>query len=252
MEKTIRFIPLIAALALAALPAAAQITAAVAANAQPAMEEMRVDFKKATGADVKAVYGSSGKLTTQIKNGAPFDIFISADMEFPDSLAKWGYAAGKPRPYAYGKLVLWTTRAIDPALGPAALSGPGIGKIALADPLRAPYGRESVKALKKAGVYDAVKDKFVYGESIGQVNQYILLGAVDIGFTAKSVVVAADMQGKGKWAEVDSSLYDPIAQGAVVCKYGSENNPTLSAKFLEYLYSPPARAIFAKYGYKLP
>lgn len=234
------------------VPGFPQITAAVAANAQHAFEEIRAEFKKSTGTEVKAIYGASGKLTTQIRNGAPFDVFVSADMEFPDSLAKWGYAVGKPRPYAYGKLVLWTTKDFDPASGLAVLTGKGVGKIALGDPQRAPYGREAVKAAKRAGVYDAVKDRFVYGESIAQVNQYILLGAADIGFTAKSVVMAADMQGKGKWSEVDSSLYDPIAQGAVVCKYGSENNPSLAAKFLEYLYSAPARAILAKYGYVLP
>jgi molybdate transport system substrate-binding protein len=241
-----------AGLALAVLPAAAQITAAVAASVQFPMEELQADFRKSSGADVKAVYGASGKLTAQIRNGAPFDVFVSADMDFPDSLATWGFAAGKPHPYAYGKLVLWTVKEFDPALGLAALAKPGLAKIALADPQLAPYGREALKALQQAGVYPAIKDKLVYGESIAQVNQYILLGAVDVGITAESAVRAGDMRGKGKWAEVDSSRYAPIAQGAVICKHGSERNPALSAEFLAYLYSPSARAVWAKYGYALP
>jgi molybdate transport system substrate-binding protein len=230
----------------------AQITAAVAANVQFAMEDLKADFKKATGIDVKAVYGSSGKFVAQIKNGAPFDVFVSADMDFPDSLSKWGYAAAKAKPYAYGKLVLWTLKDYDLEKGLDLLADSALAKIALADPKRAPYGREALKALQKSGVYAKVQSKLVYGESISQISQYILTGNVDIGFSAKSVVLAGEIKGKGKWKEVDSTLYDKIAQGAVVCKYGLENNPDLSARFLAYLYSKPAREIFTRYGYVLP
>jgi molybdate transport system substrate-binding protein len=225
---------------------------ATAANVQFAMEELKVDFKKATDIDVKAVYGSSGKFTTQIRNGAPFDVFVAADMDFPDSLHKWGYATGKPKPYAYGKLVMWTMKDLDLGRSLSVLLDSGVGKIAVADPKRSPYGREAFKALQRSGVYDKVKDRLVYGESISEVTQYIVTGNVDIGFNAKSVVFADETKGKGKWQEVDSTLYDRIAQGAVVCKYGAEYNPGLSAKFLAYLYSDPARAVFAKYGYVLP
>jgi len=230
----------------------ARITAAAAASLQYALEEMKAGYLASTGVEVRAVYGSSGKLAAQIRNGAPFDVFLSADMEFPDSLAKWGYASARPKPYAYGKLVLWTTRKAGPGKGLALLAEPGIGKIALADTQRAPYGREALKALRKSGYYDRAKAKLVFGESISQVNQYVLLGTADIGFTAKSVVVAKEMRGKGQWAEVDSALYDPIAQGAVVCRYGAEHNPGPSAAFLAYLYSAPARTILARYGYAPP
>lgn len=233
-------------------PVRAQITVAVAANVQYAMEELKADFGKTSGGVVQTVYGASGILAAQIKNGAPFDVFVSADKDFPDSLVRWGYAAANPKPYAFGKLVLWTIKQWDPAQGLSFLAQDGINRIALADTQRAPYGREGLKALRKAGVFDRVKAKLVFGESVSQVNQYVLLGTVDVGFTAKSVVVAGPMRGKGKWAEVDSSWYDPIAQGAVVCKYGSGNHPALSARFLRYLYSAPARAILAKYGYVLP
>ena len=232
--------------------AGAQITVAVAANVQFAMEKIKAEFKQASGIDVKTVYGSSGKLCTQIKNGAPFDLFVSADMDFPDSLYKWGYAAQKPKTYAFGKLVLWTTAKLDLEKGMQVLGDSGIVKIAIADPKGAPYGREAVKALKQAGLYDKVASKLVFGESIAQVNQYILLGSVEIGITAKSVVLAPDMQGKGTLKEADSTAYDPIAQGAVVSKYGADNNPGLAAKFLDYLYSQAARKVFARYGYVLP
>lgn len=242
----------IAALAGAAVPASAGITIAAAANVQYAMEELNADFRKASGEESRTVYGASGTLASQIRNGAPFDVFVSADMAFPDSLAAWGYAAGKPRPYAYGTLVLWTTKRAAPPPGLASLADAATGRIALADPERAPYGREALKALRHAGAYPAVRDRLVYGESVSQVNQYVLLGAVDFGITAKSAVLAAPMRERGKWAEVDRSLYDPIAQGAVLCKHGADKNPAAAARFLDYLYSPPARAILAKYGYLLP
>lgn len=235
-----------------AFPSEAPITAAVAANVRYAMEELKADFGKSSRGAVQTVYGASGILAAQIKKGAPFDVFVSADMAYPDSLARWGYAVANPHPYAYGKLVLWTIKEWDPAQGLSLLAQDGIGKIALADTQRAPYGREAAKALGKSGFYERVKAKLVFGESVSQVNQYVSLGTVDVGFTAKSVVVAGPMRGKGKWAEVDSTLYDPIAQGAVVCKYGSGNHPALSIRFLRYLYSAPARAILAKYGYVLP
>jgi molybdate transport system substrate-binding protein len=240
-------------LALAAcIPLQAQITTAVAANVQFAMEELKADFRKSSGLEVKTVYGASGKLTTQIKSGAPFDVFVSADMDFPDSLHKWGYAPAKAKPYAYGKLVLWTMGDLDLGKGMGILLDPKVSKIAIADPKRAPYGREAVKAMTRSGLAGKLDSKLVYGESISQVTQYILTGNVEIGFNAKSVVMAGEVAGKGKWVEVDSTLYDKIAQGALITKYGAENNPGPSAKFLAYLYSEPARAIFAEYGYVLP
>lgn len=240
---------LIAFFALSASPRAG-ITVATAASLRFAMEDLRAGFRGATGIEAKAVYGSSGRLCAQIRDGAPFDVFVSADMDFPDSLAAWGYAAGKPRAYGYGKLALWTMRGLDVDRGLPMLADPGVKRIALADPARAPYGREALKALRKSGLdLDA---KLVFGESIAQVNQYVLLGNADAGITAMSIVLAPDLRGKGVWREVDSALYDPIAQGAVVCKHGALNHPGPSARFLEYLHSPPARAILGRYGYRLP
>jgi molybdate transport system substrate-binding protein len=230
----------------------AKLTVAAAASVQYAMEDLKADFRKASGIDMNAVYGSSGKLCAQIRNGAPFDVFVSADMDFPDSLVRWGYALEKAEPYAYGKLVLWTSKRINLEKGLAILADTGLGKIAVADPQRAPYGREAVKAIRHSGTWAAAEPRLVFGESISQVNQYILLGSAGIGITAKSTVLAAEMKGKGTWKEVDSAAYDPIAQGAVICKHGVGAHPAESARFLAYLYSGPARAILARYGYGLP
>ncbi len=243
-------------------PALAQITVAVAANVQYAMEKMTSDFQEKTGGTVKAVYASSGKLTTQIRNGAPFDVFVSADMNYPDSLFKWKKTIAAPRIYAYGKMVLWTTRGLDLSQGLAVLESKAARKIALADPDRAPYGREAMKALKRSGIYPRVRGKLVFGESISQVSQYVFSGNVDAGFNAKSVVLAPESKekgtekgkerGRGNWVEVDSTLYDPIAQGAAITKYGSEKNPQWSERFFEYLYSESARAILHEFGYVTP
>jgi molybdate transport system substrate-binding protein len=230
----------------------AQITVAAAANMQFAMEVIKTAFKAETGKDVKGVYGASGKLTAQIKNGAPFDVFVSADMSYPDSLFKWKYAIGKPKTYAYGILVLWTMKEYDLGKGLSILGDSSIAKIAIGDLKATIYGPAAVKAMTAANVYDAAKPKIVFGENITQVAQYITTQSADIGFNAKSIVLSPQMQGKGKWVEVDKSLYDPLAQGAVVLKYGQDNNPESSKAFYAFLYGKKAREILEKYGYILP
>lgn len=228
------------------------LTVAAAANVRFALEEIRAVFADSTGIEVKAVYGASGKLTTQIRNGAPFDVFVSADMDYPDSLHRWGLAAAEPRPYAYGRLVLWTLRDEDLSRGLEMLRDPSIRKVAVADPKRAPYGREALKALQRAGLYGAVKPKLVFGENIAQVSQFLMTGNVDAAFNAKSVVLAPETRGKGAWREVESTLYDRIAQGAVICQHGQANRPGLSGRFHAFLYSEAARRILARYGYESP
>jgi molybdate transport system substrate-binding protein len=228
-----------------------QVTVACASNMQPAMEEIKTAFEK-TGDRMRPVYGSSGKFTSQIKNGAPFDVFVSADMDYPESLFVWKYAVDKPKVYAYGKLVLWSLKPGLVEKGIAGLTDAGIKKIAVADPRLAPYGRESVRAMKNAGVYDAVSSRLVYGDNISQTAQYIVTGAADIGFTAKSIVLSPQMKDKGTWADVDSTLYSVIAQGVVVCRYGADNNPEVSEKFVSFLLGTEARNIMKQFGYLLP
>jgi molybdate transport system substrate-binding protein len=230
----------------------AQIVVATAANMKFAMEELRADFSTAKKIEVKAVYGSSGKLVTQIKNGAPFDIFVSADVGYADSAVKWGYGASKPKIYAFGKLALWTMKNIDLKKGLRVLADSGIGKIAIGDPKVTVYGPASIEAMKKAGVYDKVKAQFVFADNIGQVAEFIVTQSADIGLTALSIAMSEPMRGKGTWVTVDSSLYPPIGQAAIILKYGDDNNPVIARAFYEYLYSEKARAILKQFGYSLP
>ncbi|HEX2613026.1 MAG TPA: molybdate ABC transporter substrate-binding protein [Fibrobacteria bacterium] len=245
------FLSLLLLAALAA-GASAQITVATAASVQFAMQDLIAAFTKKTGYEAKAVYGASGALVTQIRNGAPFDVFVSADASFPDSLKAAGQSAGKSEVYGYGALVLWTTKDLDLSKGLSILANPAVAKIALADVKRAPYGRESAKALKKAGIYDSVEAKLVYGENISQVTQYVVTGNADAGFNAKSIVVAPEMKGRGKWIELDPSLYDRIKQKMVMTRAGYREHPTQSAAFMEFVLSAPGRKILAEYGYSLP
>lgn len=235
------------------LPAAADtLTVAVAANVQYAFDDIQAEFKKETGHDLKPVYNSSGKFAAQIMNGAPFDVFLSADMDYPEKLHKEGHAAAAPRVYAYGTLVLWTMKDIDLANWKTMLASPAVTKIAVANPKTAPYGRETMKALSQFKIGDALAPKLVFGESISQTNQYIHSRAADAGFTAKSVVVSPEMKGQGKWIDLPRDAYQPIAQGIVILKHGQQNNPRLAQQFHDFVLSAKSRAILERYGYLLP
>ena len=231
---------------------AGDLTVAVAANVQYTFEELKSEFQKETGINVKQVIGSSGKFTTQIENGAPFDIFLSADMSYPQTLEKEGLAYNSPRIYAYGTLVLWTMNNVDLSKGIKTVSDPVVRKIAIASPNTAPYGRQAVNALKHYNLYGQVHKKLVYGGSIAQTNQFITSKAADLGFTAKSVVLAPNMKDKGKWIEVDKSAYEPIAQGVVILKHAQRRDIEEAKKFYDFLFSKVAQDIFQKYGYVLP
>lgn len=228
------------------------LTVAVAANVKFAFADLQQAFSKKSGIEVKSVFGSSGKLTAQIKEGAPFDVFLSANMKYPEALHKAGLATTPPQVYANGVLVLWTLNPLDLGKGVQVLQDPAVQKIAVANPKLAPYGREAMNALKHFKLLDEVKSKLIYGENISQVSQYIDSQAADIGFTAKSVVLAPAMAGKGKWIELPGDSYQPIAQGVVILKHGENANAKAARHFVEFLASPAARMIFKKYGYLLP
>jgi len=247
------FSALVGLLLLTALPLSAQtLTVAVAANVQFAFQALRAAFRQTSGIDVQGVVGSSGKLTAQIKNGAPFDLFLSANMKYPRVLYRDGWAANKPKIYAQGALVLWTMKDYDLRQGLKLLQSPDIRKVAVANPKNAPYGQEAMKALARDRLSAAVEPKLVYGESIAQTNQFIVSRAADIGITAKSVVLSPQMKGKGTWVDVDSRAYTPIAQGVVILRHGKETRPTAAKRFYTFLFSPAARKIFARFGYQLP
>lgn len=223
-----------------------KLTIATAANVQFAMEELSQQFTSQSGIQCDVILGSSGKLTAQIKAGAPYDIFVSADMKYPNELYKTGLTTHKPEVYAFGRLVLWTSGNTVPSID--SLNTPGIKHIAIANPETAPYGRAAVEALRHYGLYDPVKNKLVFGESIAQVNQFILSKTAGVGFTSRSVVMSPQMKDKGKWTEVAENAYTPITQGAVMIKREGMNEVD-ALIFYRYLFSDQAREILKKYGY---
>jgi len=230
----------------------ADLTVAVAANVQFTFEELQAEFQKETGITIRPVIGSSGKFVAQIENGAPFDVFLSADTEYPVTLQKEGLTYNDPKIYAYGTLVLWTMNNFDLSKGIEVVNDPAVRKISIATPATAPYGRQAVNALKHYQLYQKVHNKFVYGESVAQANQFITTKAADIGFTAKSVVLAPNMKDQGQWIEINTESYEPIAQAAVILKHAQKSNLEAAQKFFDFLYSPQAGEIFKKYGYILP
>ncbi len=228
-----------------------ELTVAAAANVKFIMEELKNEFKEDSGIDIKTIIASSGELTAQIKNGAPFDVFMSADIGFPQNLFKDKFAIEKPRIYAWGTLVLWTLKDLELSKGFMVLLDKNIEKIAIAYPKNAPYGEEAVNVINYYKIYHQIKDKLVFGKSISQVNNYIVSKNADIGFTSKSTVLSPQMKDSGKWIEIDHKTYKPIAQGAVILKYGKENNYNNSKKFMAFLFSKKSKKIFQKYGYLL-
>ena len=227
-----------------------KVSVAVAANVQFAMQQLKAQFEKETGIELDISIGSSGKFTTQIEQGAPYDVFVSADISYPTTLYKEGLTADSPKVYANGSLVLWTARTdIKPLADLKLLLTGNIKKIALANPKTAPYGVAAVEAMKYYKLYDSVQTKLVYGESIAQTNQYITTQSADIGFTAKSVVLADEMKGKGSWVDIDPKAYSPIAQAAVILKHGKDTNADAAQKFYNFLYSADAKKILKHYGY---
>lgn len=238
----------IAAMLLSFTGGAQGLRIAVAANAQFVARTLAAEFKRETGLDAELVVGASGKFTTQIEQGAPFDVFLSADMKYPQELFEKGFTTGKPRVYAYGKLVIWTLKNISIRDGLYSLTALHGGKIAIANPELAPYGEAAIQALTRLKLLEKVQPNVVYGESIAQVNQYLLTGAADVALTAKSVVLDPGQAGKGKWAEVPGNLYTPIAQGVVILRPAAAN--PRAQRFYQFIFSKPAQEIFRKYGYQ--
>ncbi|WP_338876363.1 molybdate ABC transporter substrate-binding protein [Spirosoma sp. SC4-14] len=226
------------------------IRVAVAANAQFVMEKLRMEFQKKTGITVESIVSSSGKLTTQIQQGAPYDVFLSADMNYPETLFRQKLTQQAPLVYAYGTLVLWTMGNLPLSADLKMLQNPAVRHIAIANPAKAPYGEAAESVLKQARLPQSIRTKIVYGESIAQVNQYILSRSAEVGFTAKSVVLDSSLKERGHWLELPSKSYSPIAQGVVVLKRTSESKA--AQEFVQFLRGPNARRILQQFGYRVP
>jgi len=233
--------------------AAHTITIAVAANVSYAIDDLKKAFEaKHPDIEVRVILGSSGKLTAQIRRGAPYGLFMSADMGYPEALERSGDAITPPRVYAKGVLALFSPRPRDLSRGLETLLRPDIRRIAVANPRTAPYGKAAVQALKKAGLYEKLLGKFVYGESISQTLTYTLRAA-DIGIVAKSSLMSPKLrhfrQGT-HWVDVDPHLYTPIDQGIVLLRPAGGRADYRA--FYDFILSDEARTIFKRYGYLLP
>lgn len=226
-----------------------KLTVAVAANVQFAMKALKTAFEATSDTELDIIIGSSGKLTAQIIQGAPYDLLISANMKYPETLFQKGFATQAPKIYAYGSLVLWTMHDFDLVSGLSILKNNPIKKIAIANPKNAPYGEQAIQAFQHSQILHQIKTKLVYGESIAQTNQYILSKVCDVGITAKSVVLSPDLKGKGQWIDVPATTYEKIAQGVVITSYGHKQHPATAHEFYDFLFSETAQAILKMYGY---
>jgi len=233
--------------------AADEITIAAAADLTFAFKDVAAKFQAQTGDAVKLSFGSSGNFFAQIQNGAPYDVFFSADIGYAKKLE----AAGLTEPgtlyqYAIGKIVLWVPSGskLDVSKGLAVLTDPAIHKIAIANPEHAPYGRAAKAALQHEGIYDQIKDKIVLGENISQTAQFVESGNAEIGFIALSLALAPTLKDKGEYFEIPGDDYPAIEQAVVVLK--SSRKKELAKKFVAFLRQPEAIEIIQRYGFVVP
>ena len=233
---------------------AGEITVAAASDLNFVFREIIADFEKKTGNTVKLSLGSSGNFFAQLSNGAPFDLFFSADIGYPKKLEEAGLAEpGTLYMYAVGRIVVWIPKGspIDVGgLGIKALQHPSVKKIAIANPKHAPYGRAAVAAMEHFKVYEAVKDKLVLGENISQTAQFVQTGGADIGIIALSLAVAPAMKETGAFWEVPVAAHPRLEQGAVVLK-AAKDSKTARA-FFDYIRGPEGSGVFGRYGFLIP
>lgn len=230
---------------------AEKVSVAAAADLKFAMEEVAASFRKAHPSDeVELTFGSSGKFHTQIQQGAPFDVFFSADLGFARELKSAGEAISEPKLYAIGRIVMWSAIRDASQTTLADLADPTVHKIAIANPQHAPYGKRAEEALKAAGVWEKVQEKLVFGENIAQTAQYVQSGAADIGIIALSLAVNQELASKGGYALIPSDLHSPLEQAYVITKHGEGNS--VAAAFASYMGTTDARRIMVRYGFVLP
>jgi molybdate transport system substrate-binding protein len=235
------------------LAVAEEITIAAASDLNFAFKELVTEYEKATGNHVKLSLGSSGNFFSQIQNGAPFDLYFSADIGYAKKLEEAGLAVpGSRYPYAIGRIVLWAGNGshLDFSKGLEILREPTIRKIAIANPKHAPYGRAAVAAMEHAQVYDRVKDKLVLGENISQAAQFVESGAADVGIIALSLALAPPMQAAGHYWEIPADAHPPIEQGAVVLTGGK--NSEGAKDFLSFIQGAEGQTIMTRYGFVIP
>ena len=236
-----------------AAQAADELSIAAAADLQFAMPEVVQQFEKETGQKVRVTFGSSGNFASQIQNGAPFDIFFSADLSYPKQLDATGLVEpGSIYHYADGKIVLWTLKSsgIDVSGGLSVLSDHKIHKIAIANPEHAPYGRAAVAALKHENLHERVQDKIVLAENISQATQFVDAGSAEVGIVALSLAVAPTVRDRGNYFVIPELDYPQIEQSCAILK--SSHHKQAAKQFLEFIKTPAIVALLRKFGFEVP
>jgi molybdate transport system substrate-binding protein len=238
----------------ASVAQASSATIAAAASLKPVLEALASSFQKQNaGDDVAFVFGSSGKLFAQIKEGAPFEAYFSADMDFPRKLVFDRFASGEARVFAKGKLAFWTSLKNERLLKSHDaqsfdfLAQPPVVRIAIANPKLAPYGARAEEVLRSVGLFEKVKSKIVFGQDVAQVAQFAHTGNVQAAFLPLSLVLASELSAQGRFVEVSSSLYGVLEQGFVLTKRGAENR--VAKRFVDYVTTAEAQVILEKFGF---
>ncbi len=246
-----RILLIISVLVLATPAHAEKITIAAAADLKFAMDEIVASFKETNAEDdVEVIYGSSGKFHTQIRQGAPYDLYFSADIAFPRALGQAGLAASEVKPYAFGRIVLWSAGMDASKMTLESLLDEKVTRIAIANPRHAPYGKRAEEALRAARLWEKVEPKLVYGENIAHTAQFVQSGNAQVGIIALALAVNPELSGKGGYWLIPDELHEPLEQGFIITKRAAGN--VLAQRFSDYMVSNPARAVMRKYGFVLP
>ena len=244
---------LLAALTLlfAATAHADKVTVAAAADLKFALDEIVATFKRSNPADeVQVIYGSSGKFHTQIQQGAPYDLYFSADIAYPRALAKAGFAASEVRPYALGRIVLWSAGLDASQMTLASLADPRVARIAIANPKHAPYGKRAEEALRAAGLWEKVEPKLVYGENIAHTAQFVQTGNAQVGIIALALALSPELARRGGYWLIPEQLHEPLEQGFIITRRAAGN--AAARRFADYMDSQAARRVMTRYGFVLP
>lgn len=253
MKKIVRLLALLLTFLFCAqtVLAAEKITVAAAADLKFALDEVVHRFRQDNpGATVDLIYGSSGKFHAQIQQGAPYDLFFSADIAYPRALQDAGLAASEARPYALGRLVLWRrgSAGVPPVLDE--LATPEIRKVAIANPRHAPYGKRAEEALRASGLWAQVEAKLVLGENVAQAAQFVQTGNAQAGIIALSLALGPELSRSGRYTLLPEHLHQPLEQGFIITRRAAGNS--LAQRFAAFVQEPAARRTFERYGFVLP
>lgn len=230
---------------------AAPLRIAAASDLKFAMAVLVADYQRTHPTpSLEVIYGSSGKFLAQIQQGAPYDLYFSADIAYPQKLHAAGMTGSKVMPYAVGNLVLWSATRDASALSLRDLLNPSFKRIAIANPRHAPYGQRAESALRTTGIWDQIESRLVYGENIAQAAQFVQTGNADIGIIALSLAMSPELSKLGAYAPVPEALHEPLLQGFVITRRAADN--PAARRFAEYMTSPAARKILSDYGFRPP